>query len=203
MPRSLAIPDEVQHAIRARLTEALTQAAGAFESAAEDEDTLTGDLCGALRTSATKRSARSHDCSRVKLHEKCSNASRRAFVWTTRILRSRNESRDLRRYSSDNQRDASIADQFRICREFARRQGWQIANEYSDHAVSGATLLRSGFQAMMQSALRKDVDIVLAESLDDSAVTRRTQPASSSGSPSPASASSHSRKATSHSSTSA
>src|SRR5438093_12881888 len=70
------------------------------------------------------------------------------------------------RYSSDNQREASIADQFRICREFARRQGWQIANEYSDHAVSGATLLRSGFQAMMQSALRKQVDVVLAESLD-------------------------------------
>ena len=28
------------------------------------------------------------------------------------------------RYSSDNQRDASIADQLRICREFARKQGW-------------------------------------------------------------------------------
>ncbi len=70
------------------------------------------------------------------------------------------------RYSSDNQREASIADQFRICREFSRKQGWHIANEYSDHAVSGATLLRPGFRAMMQSALRKDVDIVLAESLD-------------------------------------
>src|SRR5438034_2131694 len=70
------------------------------------------------------------------------------------------------RYSSHNQRDASIADQFRICREFSRKQGWQIANEYSDHAVSGATLLRPGFQPMMQSALRKEVDIVLAESLD-------------------------------------
>ena len=31
------------------------------------------------------------------------------------------------RYSSENQRDASIADQFRVCREFAQRQGWQIA----------------------------------------------------------------------------
>jgi DNA invertase Pin-like site-specific DNA recombinase len=70
------------------------------------------------------------------------------------------------RYSSDNQRDASIADQFRVCREFARRQDWHIANEYSDHAISGATLLRPGFQAMMQSALRKEVDVVLAESLD-------------------------------------
>jgi DNA invertase Pin-like site-specific DNA recombinase len=70
------------------------------------------------------------------------------------------------RYSSDNQRDASIADQFRVCREFATRHQWHVANEYSDHAISGATLLRPGFQAMMQSALRKDVDVVLAESLD-------------------------------------
>ena len=70
------------------------------------------------------------------------------------------------RYSSENQREASIADQFRICREFARKQGWTIAKEYSDAAVSGATLLRSGFQAMMASALRKEVDVVLAESLD-------------------------------------
>src|SRR3989454_12055640 len=70
------------------------------------------------------------------------------------------------RYSSDNQREASIADQFRICREFARRQGWHIGTECSDHAVSGATLLRPGFQAMMAVALRKQVDVVLAESLD-------------------------------------
>ena len=70
------------------------------------------------------------------------------------------------RYSSENQREASIADQFRVCREFAQRQGWHIAKEYSDHAVSGATLLRSGFQAMMASALRQEVDVVLAESLD-------------------------------------
>ena len=70
------------------------------------------------------------------------------------------------RYSSDNQRDASIADQFRVCREFAQRQGWRIAREYSDHAVSGATLLRPGFQGLMREALRNEFDIVLAEALD-------------------------------------
>jgi len=70
------------------------------------------------------------------------------------------------RYSSDNQRDASITDQFRVCREFAQRHGWQIAREYSDHAVSGATLLRPGFQALMREALRNEFDIVLAEALD-------------------------------------
>src|SRR6478752_570671 len=70
------------------------------------------------------------------------------------------------RYSSDNQRDASIADQLRICRAFAERQGWAIADEYSDHAVSGATLLRPGFQSLMRDALNKRLDVVLAESLD-------------------------------------
>jgi DNA invertase Pin-like site-specific DNA recombinase len=70
------------------------------------------------------------------------------------------------RYSSENQRDASIADQFRVCREFAERQGWHIAAEYSDHAVSGATIMRPGFQAMMREALQKKVDIVMAEALD-------------------------------------
>jgi site-specific DNA recombinase len=70
------------------------------------------------------------------------------------------------RYSSDNQRDASIGDQFRICREFAQRQGWRIAAEYSDHAVSGATIMRPGFQAMMREALQKKFDIVMAEALD-------------------------------------
>jgi site-specific DNA recombinase len=70
------------------------------------------------------------------------------------------------RYSSDNQRDASITDQMRVCRAFAERQGWTIAQEYSDHAVSGATLLRSGFQALMREALNRRFDVVLAESLD-------------------------------------
>jgi site-specific DNA recombinase len=70
------------------------------------------------------------------------------------------------RYSSDSQRDASIADQMRICREYAERQGWTIADEYSDHAVSGATLLRPGIQALIQTASDHRFDVVLAESLD-------------------------------------
>jgi DNA invertase Pin-like site-specific DNA recombinase len=70
------------------------------------------------------------------------------------------------RYSSDNQRDASIADQLRICREYAARQGWTVTHEFTDHAISGATLLRSGFQALMRDALNRRFDVVLAESLD-------------------------------------
>lgn len=70
------------------------------------------------------------------------------------------------RYSSDNQRDASIADQMRVCRSFTERQGWTVSAEYADHAVSGATLLRAGFQALMRDALNHRFDVVLAESLD-------------------------------------
>ena len=30
------------------------------------------------------------------------------------------------RYSSDNQREASINDQFRVCRERAKREKWKV-----------------------------------------------------------------------------
>src|SRR5438045_3770481 len=70
------------------------------------------------------------------------------------------------RYSSENQRDASIADQIRVCRVFAEREGWLVVDEFSDHAISGASLLRPGFQALMRRALDREFDVVLAESLD-------------------------------------
>ncbi|MEO3475910.1 recombinase family protein [Roseomonas sp. CAU 1739] len=49
------------------------------------------------------------------------------------------------RYSSENQRDASIEDQVRICRARAEREGWQVVGAFTDHAVSGATALRPGW----------------------------------------------------------
>ncbi|WMT76430.1 recombinase family protein [Bradyrhizobium sp. Ash2021] len=70
------------------------------------------------------------------------------------------------RYSSDNQRDASITDQFRVCRAYAEKQGWQIVEEYSDHAISGASLLRAGVQALITDALRGRFQVVLAEAMD-------------------------------------
>jgi len=70
------------------------------------------------------------------------------------------------RYSSDSQRDASIADQLRACRSHADKQGWQIVEEYTDHAVSGASLLRPGIQALITDASRGRFQIVLAEAMD-------------------------------------
>ena len=70
------------------------------------------------------------------------------------------------RYSSDSQRDASIADQLRACRNHAEKQGWQIVEEYTDHAVSGASLLRPGIQALITDAGQGRFQMVLAEAMD-------------------------------------
>jgi len=66
------------------------------------------------------------------------------------------------RYSSDNQREASIEDQFRLCREYAERQGWQVVESYSDRAISGASLLRPGIQTGLENrkiALERELEI--------------------------------------------
>jgi len=70
------------------------------------------------------------------------------------------------RYSSDQQRAASIEDQFRLCRAHAERHGWTIVGTYQDRAMSGASLIRSGIQTMLADALAGRFDIVLAEALD-------------------------------------
>ena len=52
-------------------------------------------------------------------------------------------------HSSDNQRDASIEDQLRICREKAEREKWTIVSTYKDAGISGASMiLRPGIQTL-------------------------------------------------------
>ena len=70
------------------------------------------------------------------------------------------------RYSSENQRDASIEDQLRLCRLHAHKQGWTIVDSYSDRAISGASLLRPGIQELIQDATRGRFTVVLAEAMD-------------------------------------
>ena len=70
------------------------------------------------------------------------------------------------RYSSDNQRDASIEDQLRLCRLHVERQGWMVVDSYSDRAISGASLLRRGLQELIADAAKGRFDAILTESLD-------------------------------------
>lgn len=70
------------------------------------------------------------------------------------------------RYSSDHQREASIEDQVRLCRALAEREGYTVVHTYGDRAISGTSLLRPGYQAVMEHARTGEVDVILAESLD-------------------------------------
>lgn len=71
------------------------------------------------------------------------------------------------RYSSDSQRDASIEDQLKLCREHATREGWNLAGTFEDAAISGAsTVLRPGIQQLVRDAQCGRFEVVLAEALD-------------------------------------
>ena len=70
------------------------------------------------------------------------------------------------RFSTDMQRDASIEDQIRSCREYAARQGLNVIETYSDRAVSGASLMRSGIQKLLRDGRSGGFDIVISEGLD-------------------------------------
>lgn len=70
------------------------------------------------------------------------------------------------RYSSDMQREASIEDQFRLCKARAKTEGWSVAGQYKDVATSGASMLRGGIQRLTEDALAGKFEIVLAEALD-------------------------------------
>ena len=70
------------------------------------------------------------------------------------------------RYSSDNQKDASIEDQVRLCRAWLKAQGHEKATVYDDRAISGATMLRPGIQSLLTECMAGNVDIVVAEALD-------------------------------------
>ncbi len=70
------------------------------------------------------------------------------------------------RYSSDLQREESIEDQVRLCRERAAAEGWLLGECYSDMAQSGSTSFRPRYQQMLLDARAGKFDIVLAESLD-------------------------------------
>ncbi len=71
------------------------------------------------------------------------------------------------RFSSDLQRDQSIADQIALCRGYANRNGFQLAAEYSDAAKSGSSIMgRDGLLSLMADAQGGRFEVVITESLD-------------------------------------
>jgi len=70
------------------------------------------------------------------------------------------------RYSSDNQREASIDDQLRRCREKAASEGWEVSEIYTDAAVSGSSMMRDGIQRLMMDSRKGQFTLILTEALD-------------------------------------
>ena len=70
------------------------------------------------------------------------------------------------RYSSQNQREASIEDQMRLCIERGYGEGYQITQHYADMAISGASMHRPGLQSMLEAAAGGKFDLIIAEALD-------------------------------------
>jgi site-specific DNA recombinase len=70
------------------------------------------------------------------------------------------------RYSSDNQREASIDDQVKLCRRYIEAKGWKLTEIYSDRAISGASRQRPAYRQMLADAERRSFDVVVSEALD-------------------------------------
>lgn len=84
------------------------------------------------------------------------------------------------RYSTNNQREESIEDQIRKCREFAMAKGWKISEDqiYFDKALSGtSTAPREAFTEMMKIAISGECPFQKILVDDTSRVARNTREA--------------------------
>lgn len=71
------------------------------------------------------------------------------------------------RYSTANQSERSCEDQLRVCREFARRNGYAVEKEFSDSAASGGSAFgRPGYAALQEFAESDGCDAIIVEQLD-------------------------------------
>jgi len=69
------------------------------------------------------------------------------------------------RYSTTHQREASISDQTRNCRQRADAEGWKIVNVYADQAISGSRSDRPAYQEMLAAAATGAFGVLLLDDL--------------------------------------
>lgn len=70
------------------------------------------------------------------------------------------------RFSTDRQTDSSIADQVRVCTEYADAKGWQVVERYDDQGISGAALgNRPGVRRLLEAAVARRFDALLVTDL--------------------------------------
>src|SRR5262249_36884683 len=72
------------------------------------------------------------------------------------------------RFSSENQREQSITDQYRVCEEYvARHPEWTITARYKDEAISGTqdATGRNGYREMLADAKARRFDVLVVHDL--------------------------------------
>ena len=70
------------------------------------------------------------------------------------------------RYSSDNQRDASIDQQIKACMNFARQEEYAVIRTYEDRALTGKTDKRPSFLRMIKDSAKGEFRYVIVYTLD-------------------------------------
>lgn len=70
------------------------------------------------------------------------------------------------RFSSHTQQEQSIDGQLRVCKEFAKKHGYAVINEYIDRALTGRTDKRPAFLQMIEDAKSKNFQYILVYKLD-------------------------------------
>ena len=85
------------------------------------------------------------------------------------------------RYSSHNQREESIEDQLRVCRQYAESNGLTVVGEYCDAAISGKSDARPQFQRMLLDSKSGIFQAIILYKMDrfarnryDSAIHKKT-----------------------------
>ena len=69
------------------------------------------------------------------------------------------------RFSTENQREESLEDQFRACERVAAAQGFTVVAKLSDAGISGGTSERPGYQSLLSAARRGEFEVIVAEDL--------------------------------------
>ncbi len=79
------------------------------------------------------------------------------------------------RFSSDNQREQSIDDQVRVCKDYAKKNAIVVLDShvYADEAKSGSLRSRPGLEALKKAAEEKKFDVLLID--DSSRLSRDNQ----------------------------
>jgi site-specific DNA recombinase len=69
------------------------------------------------------------------------------------------------RFSTDNQKEVSIEDQYRACTRVAHAAGLEVVGEYNDRGISGGTAERPGYQSLLAAARAGEFEVIVTEDI--------------------------------------